>query len=175
MRLRLMAVALVAALVAALAVSTTAATAATAAPPSGGSALSVPISFAQSGGLLNGVFTITSFAVNSAGQLVANGTFTGTAVVGGVAQTVTSTAASSPVAATGTCQILDLTLGPLHLDLLGLVVDLNQVHLTITAQQGPGNLLGNLLCAIANLLNGSPSPTALQQIVNLLNQIVARL
>jgi hypothetical protein len=76
---------------------------------------------------------------------------------------------------TGSCRILDLTLGPLHLDLLGLVVDLNQVHLTITAQQGPGNLLGNLLCAVANLLNGSPSPTALQQIVNLLNQILARL
>ena len=175
MRLRLMAVAFVAAIVAALAVSTTAATAATAAPPSGGSALTVPISFAQSGGLLNGVFTITSFAVNSAGQLVANGTFTGTAVVGGVAQTVTDTPASAPAQATGTCRILDLTLGPLHLDLLGLVVDLNQVHLTITAQQGPGNLLGNLLCAVANLLNGSPSPTALQQIINLLNQIVARL
>jgi hypothetical protein len=175
MRLRLMAVAFVAAIVAALAVSTTAATAAPVAPPSGGSTLTVPISFAQSGGLLNGVFTITSFAVNSAGQLVANGTFTGTAVVGGVAQTVTDMPASAPVAATGTCQILDLTLGPLHLDLLGLVVDLNQVHLTITAQQGPGNLLGNLLCAVANLLNGSGSPTALQQIANLLNQILARL
>jgi hypothetical protein len=162
------------AFVAAFAASTTTASAATAAPTAG-TALTVPISFAQSGGLLNGVFTITSFAVNSAGQLVANGTFTGTAVVGGVAQTVTDTPASTPVAATGTCRILDLTLGPLHLDLLGLVVDLNQVHLTITAQQGPGNLLGNLLCAIANLLNGSPSPTALQQIVNLLNQILARL
>jgi hypothetical protein len=175
MKLRLMAVAFVAAIVAALAVSTTAATASPAAPPSGGSALTVPISFAQSGGLLNGVFTITSFSVNSAGQLVANGTFTGTAVVGGIAQTVTDIPASTPVAATGTCRILDLTLGPLHLDLLGLVVDLNQVHLTITAQQGPGNLLGNLLCAVANLLNGSPSPTALQQIINLLNQILARL
>jgi hypothetical protein len=175
MRLRLMAVAFVAAIVAALAVSTTAATAAPAAPPSGGSAVTVPISFAQSGGLLNGVFTITSFSLNSAGQIVANGTFTGTAVVGGIAQTVTDIAASAPVQATGTCRILDLTLGPLHLDLLGLVVDLNQVHLTITAQQGPGNLLGNLLCAVANLLNGSTSPTALQQIVNLLNQILARL
>ena len=175
MRLRLLAVAFVAAIVAALAVSTTAATASPAAPPSGGSALTVPISPAQSGGTLNGVFTITSFAVNSAGQVVANGTFTGTAVVGGVTQTVTDTAASAPLAATGTCKILDLTLGPLHLDLLGLVVDLNQVHLTITAQRGPGNLLGNLLCAVANLLNGSPSPTALQQIVNLLNQILARL
>jgi hypothetical protein len=174
MRLRMTAVAFVAAIVAAFAASTTTASAATAAPTAG-TGLTVPISFAQSGGLLNGVFTITSFAVNSAGQLVANGTFTGTAVVGGVAQTVTDTPASAPVAATGTCKILDLTLGPLHLDLLGLVVDLNQVHLTITAQQGPGNLLGNLLCAIANLLNGSPSPAALQQIVNLLNQILARL
>ena len=169
-----MVVAFVAAVVAAFAASTTTAAAATAAPTAG-SGLSVPISFAQSGGILNGVFTITSFAVNSAGQLVANGTFTGTAVVGGVAQTVTDMPASTPLAVTGSCRILDLTLGPLHLDLLGLVVDLNQVHLTITAQQGPGNLLGNLLCAIANLLNGSPSPTALQQIVNLLNQILARL
>ena len=170
-----MVVAFVAAIVAAFAASTTTAAAATAAPPTAGSGLSVPISFAQSGGLLNGVFTITSFAVNSAGQIVANGTFTGTAVVGGVAQTVTDTPASTPLQATGSCRILDLTLGPLHLDLLGLVVDLNQVHLTITAQQGPGNLLGNLLCAVANLLNGSPSPTALQQIINLLNQILARL
>src|ERR671933_2078385 len=153
MRLRLMAVTFVAAIVAALAVSTTAAPAATAVPPSGGSGLTVPISFAQSGGLLNGVFTITSFSVNSAGQLVANGTFTGTAVVGGVAQTVTDMAASAPVTATGTCQILDLTLGPLHLDLLGLVVDLNQVHLVITAKPGPGNLVGNLLCGVAHLLD----------------------
>jgi hypothetical protein len=73
------------------------------------------------------------------------------------------------------CTILDLTLGPLHLDLLGLVVDLNQVHLVITAQRGPGNLLGNLLCAVAYLLNGSGSPNALQQIANLLNQILANL
>jgi hypothetical protein len=42
----------------------------------------------------------------------------------------------------------------------------------LTAQQGPGNLLGNLLCAVANLLNNSSaSPNALQQIANLLNQI----
>jgi hypothetical protein len=33
------------------------------------------------------------------------------------------------------CTILDLTLGPLHLDLLGLVVDLNQLHLTSPARQ----------------------------------------
>ncbi len=53
--------------------------------------------------------------------------------------------------------MLDLTLGPLHLDLLGLMVDLNQVRLTINAVSGPGNLLGNLLCAIAGLLDPVPS------------------
>ena len=71
--------------------------------------------------------------------------------------TVNGAAVNAP--APTTCTILDLTLGPLHLNLLGLVVDLNQVHLLITAVQGPGNLLGNLLCAIANLLN--PSGTGL--------------
>src|SRR5438105_7388569 len=36
-------------------------------------------------------------------------------------------------AAGPTCPVLNLVLGPLHLNLLGLIVDLNQVHLTITA------------------------------------------
>lgn len=48
-----------------------------------------------------------------------------------------------------TCPVLDLVLGPLHLDLLGLVVDLNQVHLTVTATQG-GGILGSLFCSLAN-------------------------
>lgn len=74
------------------------------------------------------------------------------------------------------CQVLNLVLGPLHLDLLGLVVDLNQVHLTITAQQGPGNLRGNLLCAVAGLLNGPTGLNAiLTQIANLLNQLLGAL
>jgi hypothetical protein len=73
------------------------------------------------------------------------------------------------VEAQAACDILNLVLGPLHLDLLGLVIDLNQVVLNITAQPGAGNLLGNLLCAITNLLNG---PTLGQQIVNLLNQLI---
>jgi hypothetical protein len=37
-----------------------------------------------------------------------------------------------------------------------LVVDLNLVHLTVSGgQTGPGNLLGNLLCGLANALNGN--------------------
>ncbi len=69
--------------------------------------------------------------------------------------------------ATGTCPILHLELGPLDLNLLGVMVHLDRVVLDITAQSGPGNLLGNLLCAVANLLN-NPSGLA-----GLLNQIFA--
>jgi hypothetical protein len=54
----------------------------------------------------------------------------------------------------GSCSILDLVLGPLHLNLLGLVVDLNRVHLTITANPA-GGILGRLLCGVAN----APTPT----------------
>ena len=45
-----------------------------------------------------------------------------------------------------TCQVLDLTVGPLNVDLLGLIVDLKKVHLTITAIPG-GGVLGNLFSA----------------------------
>jgi hypothetical protein len=55
-------------------------------------------------------------------------------------------AAAAPVP---TCPILNLILGPLHLNLLGLVVDLNQVHLTITAEPN-GGVLGSLFCGLAN-------------------------
>jgi len=61
-------------------------------------------------------------------------------------------------------------LGPLHLDVLGLTVDLSEVVLDISAQAGPGNLLGNLLCAVVHLLDG---PGILAAIANILNQINA--
>jgi hypothetical protein len=124
----------------------------------------------------SGTGSVTNFSVVN-GVLTAAGTVTGTL-------TNTTTNATAPVTTsfttpviggTGACKVLDLTLGPLHLDLLGLVVDLNQVHLQITAQPGPGNLLGNLLCSVAHLLDSNGSPNALQQIANLLNQILGGL
>ena len=57
--------------------------------------------------------------------------------------------------APGPCSIVDLVLGPLHLDLLGLIVDLNQVHLQITADPN-GGILGSVLCSLTN----QPSTTA---------------
>lgn len=158
---------LLALVVALAAIAASVAPSATAAPPT--AAIASTITPAQSGGVLSGTFAITGFTVEQ-GQLIANGVFTGTAN----GQNITS-AASAPVTNQqpgGTCEILDLTLGPLHLDLLGLVVDLNQVHLTITAERGPGNLLGNLLCAIAGLLDGTGSPNAIQQLLNAINQLL---
>src|SRR5687767_15097447 len=70
-----------------------------------------------------------------------------------------------------TCEILDLVLGPLDLDLLGLQIHLDQVVLNITAVGGAGNLLGNLLCGIVGLLDGL-APTVFDQLARLLNQLL---
>jgi len=47
------------------------------------------------------------------------------------------------------CPILELTLGPVDLNLLGLLVHLDTVHLVITADS-EGGLLGRLLCALSH-------------------------
>jgi len=71
------------------------------------------------------------------------------------------------------CPILNLDLAPLDLQLLGLHVTLSQVLLVVEAIGGPGNLLGNLLCAIAGLLDpGGFLSGVLGQIAGLLNQII---
>jgi len=115
-----------------------------------------------------GTFTIDRFA-SQGGDLVAQGTLTGTLTntVTGATQNVTQ-AVTLPLQAAGTCQILHLTLGPLDLDLLGLVVHLDRVVLDITAQSGPGNLLGNLLCGIAGLLDANAPGNVLANLLNTL-------
>ncbi len=69
------------------------------------------------------------------------------------------------------CDILNLELGPLDLNLLGLVVQLDQVNLDIIAEPGAGNLLGNLLCAVAGLLDPS-APNLLGIVEDILNEIL---
>ncbi|MEU4622072.1 hypothetical protein AB0G04_19165 [Actinoplanes sp. NPDC023801] len=127
-------------------------------------------------GTFAGGFTPSGFAAQD-GALVATGTLTGTLTdsTGATIGTVDETISTPAAVAQATCRILDLTLGPLHLDLLGLVVDLNQVHLTINAVSGPGNLLGNLLCAIAGLLDPLPSADALAALLNLLLALLGRI
>jgi hypothetical protein len=136
----------------------------------GSGRLTVPLLDTDTGDV---VLTITRF-VESGGDIVAVGTVTATQILGGTVQTVTQQVRIPLLLdqTTGTCEILNLVLGPLHLDLLGLVVDLNQLELDIVAEAGPGNLLGNLLCAVAGLLD---TDGALAGIANLLNQILAAL
>jgi hypothetical protein len=132
----------------------------------------IPISGTLSnGGEFVGTFDLNRFAVQD-GTLVAVGELSGTLTdaAGVVIGTVTDLLVRIPVTqASGTCQILHLELGPLDLDLLGLVVHLDRVVLDITAESGPGNLLGNLLCGIAGLLDGD---AALSAIARLLNQLL---
>jgi hypothetical protein len=134
-------------------------------------------------GTFKGTFRPTSFSVVN-GVLKATGRLKGTLTeangtsLGKVSQTATlpvqttatSTAAAPAVAA---CNVLNLVLGPLNLNLLGLVVTLNQVNLNITAV--PGSLLGDLLCDVANLLNGGGLGGLLTEVSALLNEILAAL
>lgn len=129
-------------------------------------------------GTFAGTFTPTAFSVVN-GVLEAAGPLKGTLTdadgtsLGSVNQTATlpvETSGSASKAAAASCGVLNLVLGPLNLNLLGLVVTLNQVHLNITAV--PGSLLGDLLCDVANLLN---SGGALSEIATLLNEILAAL
>ena len=147
------------------------------------SALAIPVVGLVTGtitGTFNGTANITRFA-RSHGQLVAVGTLTGsvTDTTGAVVQSIAanfSAPVAAPVAiAQVACEILNLVLGPLHLDLLGLVIDIpNPVVLNITAVPGAGNLLGNLLCSVAGLLDGG-GILPLGRLVNLLNDILAAL
>jgi hypothetical protein len=102
-----------------------------------------------------------------------------------VSQSLTANAAQAQAQS---CQVLKLILGPLHLDLLGLVVDLygktrnDPVIVTINAQPDKG-LLGQLLCGLAggggvtdlaglqSLLNSLGLSLSTTQLQNLLNQL----
>jgi hypothetical protein len=128
-------------------------------------------------GTFAGTFTPKKFSVVN-GVLEATGLVKGTLTdasgtsLGTVSQTATIPVDRTNAADAVGCNVLNLTLGPLNLNLLGLVVTLNQVHLVIPAVPGAGNLLGNLLCAVTNLLNGTGS---LAVIAVLLNGILALL
>ena len=137
-----------------------------------------------------GTYTIDRFTSRN-GKLVAVGKVRGTLRKGGKTRRVSKNAVIMPASAAGAgpatlpgasasqlpnipnaCQILNLTLGPINLNLLGLVVRTNQINVRIDAVPGADNLLGNLLCAVTNLLN----PTgALGQLTGAINNLAAAL
>jgi hypothetical protein len=114
---------------------------------------------------INSLVQLTNFTVNSIGvqngQLVASATatlnvlgHTVTETLNNIPLTLTGTPATTP----GTCDVLNLSLGPVNLNLLGLGVNLDNcaggpVTVSITGTDAPGNLLGNLVCDVAGLLD----------------------
>src|SRR5688572_1042891 len=152
-----------------------------------GAGFEIPVTGGGPGSTFDGTFTIDRFVAtadnNTAAAVgVLKGTVTNAAtgakstVVKNIAWPVSKgapvAAAAAPVAAQASCDILNLVLGPLHLDLLGLVVDLNQVILNITGETGAGNLLGNLLCGITGILDGVGIGAQLAQLLNQLLSIL---
>ena len=137
-----------------------------------------------------GTYTIDRFTTRN-GKMVAVGKVRGTMRKGGKTRRVSKNGVIMPASGAGAgpavaakaaqqplpdiptaCEVLNLTLGPINLDLLGLVVRTNQIQVRIDAVPGAGNLLGNLLCAVTNLLN----PTgALGQLTGAINQLTAAL
>ena len=138
-----------------------------------------------------GKLAIDRFATRK-GKMVAIGTLKGTMRKNGKTKRVKARTVTVPASLVGAgsgakaaqvppipgaCQILNLVLGPITLNLLGLVVRTNQINLRIDAVPGAGNLLGNLLCSITNLLNPGgalgPLTTALNQLTAALNALLA--
>jgi len=108
---------------------------------------------------------VTQFAVNAAGQLVASG------VVTSETKGTLGTFSGAPVTVQqqeGTCTILTLNIAPIFLNLLGLVIQTSEINLVITAETGPGNLLGNLLCALVGIFDPQAQAQGLNQALALL-------
>ncbi|PYR73203.1 MAG: ABC transporter substrate-binding protein [Acidobacteria bacterium] len=135
------------------------------------SGFELPVSGNGAGASFTGTILLQKF-VASGGGIAAVGTMIGKVsdalgTVTTVAQNVQ--AAVNIGAATG--EILHLDIGPISLVFRGGPhVNLSEIVLDITAQEGDGNRLGNLLCAVADLL---ARPGALARILNDILGIIA--
>jgi hypothetical protein len=100
------------------------------------------VGFNTQGGVLNAVLQLTNTVTGAVTQIVV------------------------PLQNAGTCTILDLTIQPIDLELLGLHLHTDTIHIVLTAQRG--TLLGDLLCG----LFFGPNPLGLAS--TLLNSLLAQ-
>ena len=134
-----------------------------------------------------GTYTIDRFA-SKGGKLVTYGTLKGTLRKNGKTKRVSKQNVAMPASVAGTasgakaaqippiagaCTILNLSIAPINLNLLGLSVRTNQIDLRIDAVPGAGNLLGNLLCSITGLLDQNALAGAINNLAAALNAILA--
>jgi len=119
------------------------------AAPVMGPALAAPINISPT-------FNFNALQLNVGDVQVLNNVLGVNVNIGNVTQFVPIDLSATPNPLDPDCPILNLHLGAIHLDLLGLVVDTSEICLDITAHHGQG-LLGDLLCGVSNLLNGGTS------------------
>jgi hypothetical protein len=133
-------------------------------------ALTVPVSGTGGGGTFAGTLQIQKFAPQN-GQVAALGLLSGTVTTGnGIATSIVKTV-SLPTAVTGgTCDALNLDLGPSSVDLAGLQVALSRVVLDLNAQSMTAqSTAGTLLCGVAATMNNpSGLATGLNSIIDLI-------
>jgi hypothetical protein len=104
-------------------------------------------------------FNLNALQLNVSGiQVLSDNTLGALVNIGNVTQIVPIDLSATPNPDDPNCPILNLELGPIHLDLLGLNVDTSQICLDVVAHEN-GGLLGDLLCGVSNLLNGGTSLT----------------
>jgi hypothetical protein len=132
----------------------------------------------SSGKKFHGKFTIDRFIARG-NKTYALGTVTGKLAGKKVTKrnvkALVTQAGGAQAAQVASCQILDLVINPITLNLLGLVVHTDTIHLNITAIPGAGNLLGNLLCGIVGILNPTGTGTgglSAAQLAQLLNTLL---
>jgi hypothetical protein len=140
---------------------------------------------AKNGKKFNGTYTIKRFT-HSGSKLYAVGTLKGRLKGRRVTKNNVRIPASlaRPASAAqipptpNACQILNLTLQPIDLNLLGLRLRTSRIDLRLEGVPGAGNLLGNLLCGITGILDpqaATPaSPSLLTQVLNALLALVPR-
>lgn len=134
----------------------------------------------QTIGTFTGSLTINRFGLKG-GDIVSSGTLYGTFdIIGGATETgiESFSGVTTALSSDDGCTILTLDLGPLDLELLGLRVQLSEIELDITGETGEGNLLGNLLCAVADLGSGSLGGSLgglVQDVLGIVNRLLGSL
>lgn len=78
-------------------------------------------------------------------------------------------------AAASSTTVLDVFVAPVYLDLLGLVVTTEPIHLTVTAHSGPGLVLGNVVTELAHLFDDPPAALTVDAVNARLAELLAAL
>ncbi len=127
-----------------------------------------------SGDLLGNLLADVSGLLNTQGVSKALNTVLGSVINLANASTLSVNGSTPSTTYTSTTSVLDAFIAPVHLNLLGALVDTSPIHLQILAHAGNGLLLGNIVTGLANLLN-NPSGNLVKDLESGLNNLLGQL